>query len=362
VQDAQGRLDQQHGQRRAGALAEPQPEIEQGRAPERRKRNCVAGFCRAMCHHQVTRRARRESDGSERGGAADEAVDDDRDAPGGGAEHHAGEACDFEAADASERSDRIRRRRRIALQCVAHHGGLVPQRFVVDAGATAGHAFRRRVGEQRHERARGCGVGDAHLAHADQGHAAGGELGSDRDSRLDRQLRLRASHRRSARDVARAVADPAAFDLRRARGRLTHAHVDHHDARSSQPCEHVDRGAAAREVEQHLAGDRLRVGADAFLCDAVVGAHHHDRLFRQRRLRRPVDRSQLARELLQAAEAAGGLGLRIEQGARSLGGGCVRVHDAGTGFGDSCHGACSGSCVSATGEGRSRITTPSTAR
>ena len=56
------------------------------------------------------------------------------------------------------------------------------------------------------------------------------------------------------------------------------AHVDDDDARARVARQHVDGRAAAREVEQHLPGHLLRVGADPFVDDAVVRAHHDDRL------------------------------------------------------------------------------------
>ena len=40
--------------------------------------------------------------------------------------------------------------------------------------------------------------------------------------------------------------------------------------------EHVDRGAAPREVLDHLRGDRLRIGAHALGDDAVVGGERED--------------------------------------------------------------------------------------
>ena len=67
----------------------------------------------------------------------------------------------------------------------------------------------------------------------------------------------------------------------RAVRRMRDAHVDDDETRARLPREHVDRRAATREVEQHLPGDFLRVGADALGRDAVVGAHHDDRLRRR---------------------------------------------------------------------------------
>ena len=148
---------------------------------------------------------------------------------------------------------------------------------VVDAGAAAGDLLGRRAREHRRERAGRGRVADAHVADADQADAVARERVGQLRARRQRRQRLRARHRGPAREVRGSGADAPRADLRRGRRRMRDAHVDDDDARARLPREHVDGGAAAREVQQHLPGHFLRVGADA--------------LRRRRRGRRPSRRS-----------------------------------------------------------------------
>ena len=58
--------------------------------------------------------------------------------------------------------------------------------------------------------------------------------------------------------------------------RRGHAEVRDHDRGARLAREHVDRGAAAQEVLDHLRGHDLRVGAHPFGDDAVVGGQRED--------------------------------------------------------------------------------------
>jgi hypothetical protein len=118
---------------------------------------------------------------------------------------------------------------------------------------------------------------------------------------------------RAADEVGGAVADAAVLDLRVRRQRRLDAHVDDQHACVDLAGQHVDGGAAAREVHHHVGGDFLRVGADAFLGDAVVGAHDDDRLGRDRRLSVAGDGRDLASEILQPTEATARLRLVVQQ-------------------------------------------------
>ena len=55
------------------------------------------------------------------------------------------------------------------------------------------------------------------------------------------------------------------------------AGVDDDQPRAGLPREHVDRRTAGGEVRDHLRGDLLRIGADAFRGDAVVAGRDDDR-------------------------------------------------------------------------------------
>ena len=79
-----------------------------------------------------------------------------------------------------------------------------------------------------------------------------------------------------------------------------------------QACEHVDGGAAGKEVLDHLLGDGARIGAHTAVRDAVVGGEHHCDRLRDRRRQRPLRGADLRREGLEPAERAQRLRERVE--------------------------------------------------
>src|SRR5262245_29276768 len=86
----------------ARARARPEPEVEQGFDPERGEDQGVAGFRRTGGRDQRVSDAFLHPNGHQRGRARDEPIEQDRDPPGRGAERHADEERDLEAADRGE--------------------------------------------------------------------------------------------------------------------------------------------------------------------------------------------------------------------------------------------------------------------
>src|SRR5581483_7379514 len=110
-------------------------------------------------------------------------------------------------------------------------------------------------------------------------------------------------HRRAFRHVVRRRSDPAVENVQRGAGAAR---------------EHVDRGPAGPEVGEHLRGDLLRIGGHAFLGDTVVACGDDDRLLECVRDESP-DRGDPAAEILEPAEAAPRLRLRVVRPPRVVG-------------------------------------------
>jgi hypothetical protein len=109
-----------------------------------------------------------------------------------------------------------------------------------------------------------------------------------------------------------------AADRRVGGRRKLHAHVDDDDVGGRLPGQDVDGRATAREVEHHLPGDLLRVGAHPFLRHAVVSAHHDDRLARHGRIGHAASGGDPAGEVLELPEAPARLGLEVQGSPRLL--------------------------------------------
>ena len=105
------------------------------------------------------------------------------------------------------------------------------------------------------------------------------------------------------------------------------AEIRHDDPGADVAREDVDRGAAPREVLDHLRGDRLGVGAHALRRDAVVGGEgeDHGRLDARQRVAR--DHDDPHGQLLQAAEAPARLREAVEPLARRRAQPAVGRHD-----------------------------------
>ena len=86
------------------------------------------------------------------------------------------------------------------------------------------------------------------------------------------------------------------------------ADVRHDDARVSMPREHVDRRAAAQEVEHHLRCDLAWIRADTFRGDAVVGREREDDGVLERWVEAAGHPGEADRQFLQHPKAACGFG------------------------------------------------------
>src|SRR6266511_5391973 len=87
----------------------------------------------------ATQRCEPRSD--QRCGCCDEAVEDDRDAVGGGAEYQADEEGDLEAAKHGQNGQRVLRIRLVDLECLPDRREFAREAGIVDASAAAADEF-----------------------------------------------------------------------------------------------------------------------------------------------------------------------------------------------------------------------------
>ena len=204
-QDAAGRAQQRHRHHRAGALAEPQAEIEIGRGIERAEQQVVTALGGAVRKHAIVARCGLQPHRDQCCRRGDEAVDDHRAAALGAGKHSAGHHRDLIAAEFAQN---VERRCRIAArggafgdrELARDPGGIEP-----GTGADAvGERCRREPVHQQRRRRR---IADAHFADC---HHVGtiSDRGRD-DRRAARQAvaRLLRRQRRLARRVTAAAPD-----------------------------------------------------------------------------------------------------------------------------------------------------------
>ena len=94
--------------------------------------------------------------------------------------------------------------------------------------------------------------------------------------------------------------------------RAGHSEIGDDDLGARLAREHIDRGAAAQEVLDHLRRHDLRVGAHPFGDDAVIAGQREDHRPAQPGRAAARDLGEPPRQLLEAPEAARGLGELIE--------------------------------------------------
>ena len=92
------------------------------------------------------------------------------------------------------------------------------------------------------------------------------------------------------------------------------AGVDDAERGADRAGEDVGGGAAGEEVQEHLPGDGLGVGGDAFVGEAVVGGEDGELAGGHPRVERGLGAGDLRGERLDAAEGAERLGLAVDPG------------------------------------------------
>jgi len=223
------------------------------------------------------------------GGADDIAVEHHRDTLRPRREDGAGHGGDLPAAEPAQDLQGIAPMGRVQGDGLGHGGGLAGEAGIVDAGAAA-HPVRRLAAIERVvDRRRDGGVADSHFADDEEIGAAGDRLHAEGHGGGAGCL----VHGRALRDVA---------------GRDVEGEIEDLQPDVEGGTELVDRGAAGREVRQHLARHLGRVGRDSLRDDAMIGSKHRDERPVQRRLALVLHGGEPFDDRLEPAQAAWRLG------------------------------------------------------
>ena len=161
-------------------------------------------------------------------------------------------------------------RRRAPREGRGQHVPLAAEAGIVETGAAADAIRERQTGQAVHEERRRGGIADTHLAQNQRVAAPRGDLIDHLGSALERCPAFPRGHRGLDREVARAAADLGADEPRVRTAIAVDAGVHDPQLHALKPREHVDGGAAAQEILDHLLGDRARIGADAAVRHAVI--------------------------------------------------------------------------------------------
>ena len=154
----------QHGDRRAGAFAEPHAEIEQRMQAKLLKQKPMSRLGRQVTGERMVERAGAKLGPWRHGGGADEAVEQRRDAPMPRGERGAEDGGKLASAERGRDAQRIAEDRAVSGERRVDRLALALEAAFVDAGAVAGEACAAAAEQRRRDGRGGSGIADAHLA------------------------------------------------------------------------------------------------------------------------------------------------------------------------------------------------------
>ena len=208
--------------------------------------------------------------------SGDKTVYNHRASVGGSAQDGPGQPANLEPADFGEQVKPIRRVGLVDLQGALDGRDFAFQAPVIHAGAAPGNLADGFASNSRGDGGGRGGVADAHIAGGEQVQAVGNFGFDDFRTSQEAGFGLLARHGRANGNIGSAGRDLADEQLRVRLHRGGRAHIHNDDARANVPRQHVDGCATVQEVQNHLRGDFLRVGADALGDDSVVARHDGD--------------------------------------------------------------------------------------
>ena len=142
-------------------------------------------------------------------------------------------------------------------------------------GPAAHHRVRVATRQDANHRCGRGGIGHSQLADAEDFHPVGGELAGEMHAGQQHRLRLLATHRRRAGDIPAAAGH---LEVNQARQRVgIDADIHHLHPGPGLRRQHADAGVCPHHIAGMNGCYRLRRRRYAFMPDAVVSAHHHDR-------------------------------------------------------------------------------------
>lgn len=189
---------------------------------------------------------------------------------------------------------------------LAHHRHLMAPLRQRQIGPTAHHRVRVAARQDTDRRCSRGGIGHSQFADAEGFHPVGSELAGEMHAGQQHRLRLLAAHRRRPGDIP---ATAGHFEVNQARQRVgIDADIHYLHPGPGLRRQHADAGVAPHHIAGMNGRHPLRRRGHAFMPDAMVGAHDHNRFLRQRQLPLQARQTgQLHRQRLQTAKAAGRL-------------------------------------------------------
>ena len=251
------------------------------------------------------------------GGGGDEAVHGDGQPTGGRADDQAGQAGDFQPAQAGQDGHRVAAGHDVRVQGkpLGHDGRLAAHAPGVQARARAGDLGRGKAEIGAEKRGGRRGVGDAHVAGAQGPHAFGGGGLGQGHAKQKRALALLPGHGRGLGQIGRARGHPRAGEPGMGgEGIAQAAGVHHPQVDAGGGGQDVDARAAGQEIGHHLTGDFLGKKAHASGGHAVVPGADVDAGRVHGGFGPAADDEQPGRQFFQASQAAARFGEVVEMG------------------------------------------------
>ena len=196
----------------------------------------------------------------------------------------------------------------------------VERERAVDGGAFAGHAgivgggsgsddgCGGLAGERGGDGARGSGVANSHFAEAEKIAAVVGGFVGEFDASFERGVHFGFGHGRTFAEVACALGYAARDQIFGRRERRGYADIHHLEFNAAGAGEGVDGRAAVEEVQNHLRCDGLRISADAFGANTMIGCEEDDAGMACGQIECSTDGGAAVGDFFEASETAGWLG------------------------------------------------------
>lgn len=223
-----------------------------------------------MTEDSIISNSRCKGSGYEECSGSNKAIDQYDHSATGSFEHAAGNLCDFKTAIRSQRLQRCSGYTKV-LNGTLQYGYFVIEGLVAEAGTAPYTLLDRYSGQGVHQSAGGRGVANAHFAKAYHIAAACVNVFYYRRPLFQACYRLLLSHGRTVGKIGCALPYFGIYKAFKACGEIViNAGIDYVELYTVLFAEYVDGCTTTNEVHDHLPGNFLRVGADAFGYDAVI--------------------------------------------------------------------------------------------
>ena len=145
----------------------------------------------------------------------------------------------------------------------------------VEAASGANAIDQGNTSQAGHPHARGCGIGDTHLAEADDITTLMITIAHDVGSVLECQFQLLFGHGRLMKVVTGSFPYLSVDQLRNRRKVIIHAAIHDLDVESMLTGKEADTRSAIQKIIDYLSGNLFRRLADVLVGDTMVGRINH---------------------------------------------------------------------------------------